>query len=42
MSVPGFRNLNDLDELLGFANASIEEKDYSIITSFTARELSGN
>lgn len=41
-SVPGVRNLHDLDELLGFADASIEQKDYSIIGSFTAKELSGN
>lgn len=41
-TVPGVRNLSDLDELLGFADASDKEKDYSVIGSFTADKISGN
>ncbi len=41
-TVPGVRSLSDLDELLGFADASAEEKDYSVIGSFTAEKVAGN
>lgn len=41
-TVPGVRNLSDLDELLGFADASAEEKDYTVIGSFTAEKVAGN
>lgn len=33
-TLPGIRNMNDLEELLPFINASKEELDYSIIGSF--------
>lgn len=41
-AVPGVRNLSDLDGLLGFSNASAEEKDYSVIGSFTAEKAAGS
>lgn len=41
-TVPGVRNLSDLNELLGFPNASAKEKDYSVIGSFTAEKIAGN
>lgn len=41
-TVPGVRNLADLDALLGFADASAEERDYSAIASFTAEKVAGN
>lgn len=41
-TVPGVRNLSDLDALLGFADASVKEKDYSMIGSFTTDKVSGN
>lgn len=41
-TVPGVRGLSDLDELLGFADAADEEKDYSVIASFTADKVYGN
>lgn len=41
-AVPGVRNLADLDELLGFIDASAEEKDYSIIGTFSAEKIAGN
>lgn len=41
-AVPGVRGLADLNRLLGFANASAEEKDYSIIGTFSAEKISGN
>ena len=40
--VPGVRNLKDLDELLKFLTATKEEKDYSIISSFTPINAIGN
>ena len=40
--VPGVRGLCDLDELLGFADASKEEKDYSVIGTFKAETVAGN
>ena len=41
-AVPGVRGMNDLNDLLGFINASAEEKDYSVIGSFTAEKISGS
>lgn len=41
-TVPGVRSLSDLDALIGFADASAEEKDYSVIGSFTAEKVAGN
>lgn len=40
--VPGVRNLDDLDALLGFAGAPDSEKDYSIIAQFTPAAAQGN
>lgn len=40
--VPGVRNLSDLDGLLGFADAAPEERDYSVIGSFTADKAAGS
>ncbi len=40
--LPGIRGLADLKELLGFLNASEEEKDYSVISSFTPSNVLGN
>ena len=40
--VPGVRNLEDLNALLGFAEASENEKDYSIIGQFTPAAAEGH
>ena len=40
--VPGVRNLDDLNALLGFANAPYSEKDYSIIGQFTPAAAEGH
>ena len=40
--VPGVRNLDDLNALLGFCDASDSEKDYSIIGQFTPAAAQGN
>ncbi len=40
--VPGVRNMHDLDELLGFIQATEEEKDYSLIGQFTPETALGN
>lgn len=39
--LPGIRNRNDLKRLLGFLDAAPEEKDYSILGTFTPREAEG-
>lgn len=39
--LPGIRNVKDMEKILGFVNASDEEKDYSIIGSFTPKEAAG-
>lgn len=39
--LPGIRTREDLDQVLGFVNASAEEKDYSVIGSFTPAEAEG-
>lgn len=39
--LPGVRNREDLQELLGFFKASREEKDYSILGTFAPREAEG-
>ncbi len=41
-AVPGVRGLADLDDLLGFSDASAEEKDYSVIGTFRAEKIAGN
>lgn len=40
--VPGIRGLSDLKELIGFTQASNEEKDYSIIGTFTPEKIHGS
>ena len=40
--VPGVRGMDDLNALLGFAEAPSEEKDYSVIGQFTPAEAMGN
>lgn len=40
-TVPGITNMQQLDALLAFNTASAEEKDYSIIASFTADTVTG-
>ena len=39
--LPGIRGLKDMKRILGFMEASAQEKDYSIIGSFTPREVEG-
>lgn len=41
-TVPGIRNLRDVNDLLGFVDASPEEKDYSVIGSFSAESITGS
>lgn len=40
-AVPGVQTMEHLDLLLGFDNATPEEKDYSMIASFTADKIAG-
>ncbi|MCH5275166.1 MAG: aldo/keto reductase [Lachnospiraceae bacterium] len=40
--VPGVRNYEDLEALIGFAESAEEEKDYSVIGSFTSEKIRGN
>ena len=40
--VPGVRNLDDLNALLGFADAPDSEKDYSVVGQFTPAAAQGN
>lgn len=39
--LPGIRNLQDVKELLGYLEASAEERDYSVIGTFTPRDAAG-
>ena len=39
--LPGVRNRDDLKRILGFLTATEEEKDYSVLGSFTQKELNG-
>lgn len=39
--LPGVRNREDLQRILGFFSATDEEKDYSMISSLTPKEVSG-
>lgn len=41
-TLPGVRGMSDLDELLDFVNASSEERDYSVIGTFSADKVYGN
>lgn len=40
--LPGIRSVEDVENLLGFFNASPEERDYSVIGTFTPGEAVGN
>lgn len=40
-ALPGMRNREDLKHLLGFFNAKLEERDYSIIGGFTPQDAEG-
>lgn len=40
--LPGVRGMEDLDALLGFSNATPEEKDYAAIKGFTASAITGS
>lgn len=40
--VPGVRGVEDLNNLLGFSEASAQERDYSIISQFTPAAALGN
>ena len=40
--VPGVRNGKDLETLIGFAEATMEERDYSMIGQFTPEAAMGN
>ena len=41
VNVPGVRGLEDIKELIGFASASPEELDYSVIGTFDAETVGG-
>ncbi len=40
-AVPGVQTMEHLDALLGFADALVEQRDYSIIGSFSADKIAG-
>ncbi len=40
-AVPGVQTMEHLDTLLGFLTATAEEKDYSVIATFTADKIAG-
>ena len=40
--LPGIRNKADIDALLGFLDASDEERDYSVISSLTPKDVKGS
>ncbi len=40
-AVPGVQTMEQLDTLLGFADAAPEEKDYAVIANFTADKIAG-
>ena len=39
--LPGIRNTEDVRKLLGFFDASPEERDYSVLGTFTPRDMTG-
>ena len=41
VAVPGVQTMENLNQLLEFLNATNEQKDYSIIGSFTADTIQG-
>lgn len=40
-TLPGVRGIDDLNDILGFCNASAQERDYSVIGTFAPREVEG-
>lgn len=42
VALPGIRNMEDLNDLIGFADAPESEKDYSVIGQFTPAAAQGN
>lgn len=42
VALPGIRNMEDLNALIGFADAPDSEKDYSVIGQFTPTAAQGN
>ena len=40
--LPGIRNRDDVKQLLGFLKASPEERDYSVLGSFTPKDVTGS
>ena len=39
--LPGFRNPDDLNEVLGYLNATKQERDYSVIGNFAPTDAAG-
>ena len=39
--LPGIRNLEDVKDILGFLDAPAEERDYSVIGTFTPKDVTG-
>ena len=39
--LPGIRNLEDMQEALSWLDASPEERDYSVLGTFTPRDVTG-
>ena len=39
--LPGFRNMEDLEQVLGYLDASADERDYSVLADFAPAEASG-
>ena len=39
--LPGIRNLDDVKDVLGFLDASVKERDYSILGTFTPKDVTG-
>lgn len=39
--LPGVRGIDDLNDILGFCNATAEKRDYSVIGTFAPREVEG-
>ena len=40
-TLPGVRNREDLKRILGFLNASLEEKDYSVLGTLAPQDAKG-
>ena len=39
--LPGVRNIEEVKQLLGFFDASFEERDYSVLGTFTPKDVTG-